>query len=174
MTATAEEADLGLNLVFESAPKPTNAYVAPAKKRGKNKYDRRREKGRLAKLSKHEHDSFGEPEKASSNAISLAGAAESVEAVTIASTEHSDGKPKQSSDHRRPKAEGTIVNDVLSNDRASSSFAIDETNQSSDANSNTTQSPVVNESVTIRHTPAQSTQPISSRKNRVSTAGLCI
>jgi hypothetical protein len=54
MTAAPEEfdGDLGLNLVFESAPKPlTPDGSAPTKKR-KNKYDRRREKGRLAKLAK--------------------------------------------------------------------------------------------------------------------------
>ena len=53
MTAAPQESDLDLNLVFESAPKPSTAStVAPTKKKRKNKYDRRREKGRLAKLSK--------------------------------------------------------------------------------------------------------------------------
>ena len=52
MTAAPQDADLGLNLVFESAPAPVpKAARAPTKKR-KNKYDRRREKGRLAKLAK--------------------------------------------------------------------------------------------------------------------------
>ena len=53
MTAAPQDADLGLNLVFESAPTPAPKTTrAPAKKR-KNKYDRRREKGRLAKLAKN-------------------------------------------------------------------------------------------------------------------------
>ena len=171
MTAAAEEVDLGLNLVFESAPKLTNASVAPAKKRGKNKYDRRRENARLAKLPQHEHDSFREPRNASSNAISHAGAVENVKDVVVVSAEHSDGKLKQSSDHCQLKNEGTIADGVLSNDRDSSSstIEIDQTNHSSGADSNTTQSPVVNASVTIQPIPAQSTQPKSSRKNRVGT-----
>ncbi|KAL3798521.1 hypothetical protein HJC23_011825 [Cyclotella cryptica] len=46
------DGDLGLNLVFESAPKMLSPdRRAPTKKR-KNKYDRRREKGRLAKVAK--------------------------------------------------------------------------------------------------------------------------
>jgi len=53
MTGTPQESDLGLNLVFESAVKstPSSGVGVPSKKR-KNKYDRRREKGRLAKLAK--------------------------------------------------------------------------------------------------------------------------
>ena len=55
MTAAPQESDLNLNLVFESAPKPSApSAIVPSKKKRKNKYDRRREKGRLAKLSKQE------------------------------------------------------------------------------------------------------------------------
>ena len=45
--------DLGLNLVFETDPAPLAAAAAAGvTKKRKNKYDRRREKGRLAKLAK--------------------------------------------------------------------------------------------------------------------------
>jgi hypothetical protein len=61
MAAAPEDADLSLNLVFESAPAPPRkAASAPSKKR-KNKYDRRREKGRLAKLANE--DKIVEPKK---------------------------------------------------------------------------------------------------------------
>lgn len=54
MTAAPGEfdGDLGLNLVFESAPKPPTPDVSALSKKRKNKYDRRREKGRLAKLAR--------------------------------------------------------------------------------------------------------------------------
>lgn len=56
MAAAPQDADLGLNLVFESVPAPTPKAARASTKKRKNKYDRRREKGRLAKLAKEEED----------------------------------------------------------------------------------------------------------------------
>lgn len=49
---TAEDSDLGLNLVFTNPASSSTTEVANSKKKRKNKYDRRRERGRQAKEAK--------------------------------------------------------------------------------------------------------------------------
>ena len=49
---TAEDSDLGLNLVFTNTTSSSTTEAANSKKKRKNKYDRRRERGRQAKEAK--------------------------------------------------------------------------------------------------------------------------
>lgn len=117
MTAAPQDADLGLNLVFESAPAPApTAAKAPAKKR-KNKYDRRREKGRLAKLAKegeadkNSRDAAADKEKTavSSNSAIIGSKSSSVAVVDI---NVADVSPKEFVNEQK-QTNAPKVNDVF-------------------------------------------------------------
>lgn len=180
MTAAPQESDLDLNLVFESAPKPSTAStVAPTKKKRKNKYDRRREKGRLAKLSKQGQSLEDGKGLISDAAVSRGSKGHAVAAgtddVSGAAAVERDNKERNNHVSRPAQVSEQNAGDVPSEEKAveiavskTSGGSIDVTRNDVQVRTSTTTTP--------RASGASAATPsnhlMSSRKNRVSLLSL--